>query len=83
MNTAASAATMDCGLYLSRESFDRQMEKIKQVLLLLFRSLPAIALLLCVLAGIVLTLFPEIVPEVERHQNGAERNRGEDVVRTA
>ena len=49
-------------LYLSRESFDRQMEKIKQVLLLLFRSLPAIALLLCVLAGIVLTLFPEIVP---------------------
>ena len=49
-------------LYLSRESFDRRMEKFKQALLLLFRSLPAIALLLCVLAGIVLTLFPEIVP---------------------
>ncbi len=49
-------------LYLSRESFDRWMEKTKQVLLLLFRSLPVAGLLLCALAGIVLKFFPGIVP---------------------
>lgn len=49
-------------LYLSRESFDRWMEKTKQILLLLFRSLPITGLLLCALAGIVLKFFPGIVP---------------------
>ena len=51
-----------CAIFLNRESTVRWIEKIKQILLKLYWILPIAGLALMLLTGLVLILFPSLVP---------------------
>ncbi len=50
-------------LFVDRQAVDLWVEKIKRVILWLFRFLPMEALFLCIFFGVVLMLFPSLVPK--------------------
>lgn len=50
-------------LFLSRQAIDLWVEKTKRVIMWLFRFLPMEVLVLGIIAGVVLALFPSLIPE--------------------
>ena len=50
-------------LFVDRQAVDLWVEKTKRVILWLFRFLPMEALFLCIFFGVVLMLFPSLVPK--------------------
>ena len=50
-------------LFVDRQAMDLWVEKTKRVILWLFRFLPMEALFLCIFFGVVLMLFPSLVPK--------------------
>ncbi len=51
-----------CALFLTRESPVRWIEKTKEILLKLYRIIPIAGLAILFLAGVVLILFPSLIP---------------------
>ncbi len=50
-------------LFISRQAVDAWVEKVKRVILWIFRFIPMDAMIIAIVAGVILALFPSLIPQ--------------------